>query len=491
MRLLSKRRIRLFVILVVCVLTIMMITRGIVQFQLNKEIKYYKKYFNRKRDKLEAIYNPLEIKQIPVEIIDRLYEDQLTRLAEDNKAVDWSKLAYINYVTDSAYLCNTLIMFDDLKHKYNTKAKLVLLISRDLLDPNSSSDVDHIKRLLDKIKDVDQEQVVVKLIENIVKPMDYTPWNESLTKLLIFNETDYNRIIYLDNDAVLMDNLDELFFLPAYIKFAAPLTYWFLSEKDINEAYKELTVDEKVSINLKTYTKKLESRIKNNKMIYNHLPNLPHLLYLNSKNVAKDIIQSTSSASPLFNFHANKKSGKIKFASNLMVIKPSKDLFDIIVNEALPKVLNKKTKYDMDLINEEIYNLKKIIYYQFSLFRKMKSKFQPEVLVLPFGTYGLLTGSVRNRNHHSMIVNDILGYKRLDETGQQIEKEFDRSVRESKYIHFSDYPIGKPWNYHSIDEFECKADEIHSDDVEGDTKACNLWNSIYSTYLATRNICEA
>lgn len=490
MRILSKRRLRFLLTVILTVAAVFIFVRCVVQFQLNKEIKYYKRYFKDRKDKLEGIYNPLEIKQIPSETIDRLYADNLSRLEEDGKTVDWSKLAYVNYVTDVTYLCNTLILFDELKNKYNTKAKLVLLISRDLLDPETSSDSQHTKALLNKIQLIDETQVVIKLIDNIVKPDDFTPWNESLTKLLVFNETDYDRIIYLDNDAILKDNLDELFFIPQYIRFAAPLTYWFLSDKDMKEAYKEIEHDDKNSINLKTYTKKLDVRIKNNKMIYNHLPSLPNSLFMNSKNVAQEIIHSTSSASPLFNFHINKKASKSKFATNLMVIKPSAELFYSMMNEVLPKVLNKKTKYDMDLINEEVYNLKKIIYYQFDLFRRMKSKFQPEVLVLPFGRYGLLTGSIKNEQHHNMMLNDVLGYKRLDESGQQIEKDLSDIVKDSKYIHFSDYPIAKPWNYASITAFECKVNPKHSKNVEKDTEQCALWNSVYSTYLETRSICN-
>lgn len=466
-----------------------LLVRGIVQFQLNGEIKYYKHFFKQKRDTLQDIYNPLDIKQIPQEAIDELYATTLEKTEKTGQTIDWSKFAYVNYVTDAAYLCNTLILFEKLKTEYGTKAQLLLLISKDLVDPEQSSNIDLITMLLDKIRSIDNEQIVIKPIDNIVKPQDYTPWNESLTKLLVFNQTEYERIIYLDNDAVLRDNLDELFFIPNYIKFAAPVTYWFLSEKDMEKAYHSLKHDEKVSTNLNTYTKKLLPRIKKNKMIYNHLPMLPPSLYLNSENVAQEIIGSTSSASPLFDFHTGKKSGKVKFASNLMVIKPSQVTFQNILDYALPKVVDKKEKYDMDLINEELYSLKRIIYNQFQLFRKMKNAFKPEVLILPFGRYGLLTGSLRNKNHYSMMANDVLGYKRLTEDGKEIPVLIDETVSQCKYIHFSDYPLGKPWNYASFKEFECTVDEKNAKDLETERRACEVWNGIYETYLETRKIC--
>lgn len=473
------------------IITVAIAIRCIVQFQMNKEINYYRKYFRTQKDKLIGIYNPLEIKQIPEETIDSLYNKRIMDLQGTGETIDWSKFAYVNYVTDATYLCNTLIMFDDLRNKYGTKAKLVLLVSKDLLEEGGFDDVERNRALLDKIKLLDENQVVVKLVDNIIKPKDFTPWNQSLTKLLVFNETDYERIIYLDNDALIKNNLDELFFLPAYINFAAPLTYWFLSDHDMTKAYKEIKHENKVSTSLLPYVKKLEARIRNNKMIYNHLPSLPNSLFMGSNNVAQEILDSTSSASPLFNFRSNKKVSKVKFASNLMVIKPSAELFDKIVTELLPLVIDEKEKYDMDLINEELYNLKKLIYYQFDLFRRLKTKFVPDVLVLPFARYGLLSGSIRNKDQHNIIVNDILGYKRLDQTGAAIEKELRHSVQDAKYVHFSDYPIGKPWNYQSMDELECKVTGKHAKNAEENTQICQLWHSIYETYMVEHNICVA
>lgn len=345
MRLISKRRIRFIVFILFGVLTVFVVSRLVVHFQYNQEIKFYKKYFQQRKDGLHEIYNPLEIKQIPKETIDDLYTARLDKELKNGEVIEWSKFAYVNYVTNADYLCNTLIIFNDLKQEFETKAKLVLLISKDLLDPNTSSNVAYISSLLNKIQAIDEDQVVIKLIDNIVKPKDTTPWNESLTKLLVFNQTEFDRVIYLDNDAILRSSLDELFFLPNYIKFAAPLTYWFLSNSDLEKSYHEMRHREKQPINLQSYTKVLTKRIGKGQMIYNHLPSLPHSLYLNSNNIAQDIISSTSSLSPLFDFQSSKKVGKLKFASNLMVINPSKEAFDEIVNVMLPKILNKKEKY--------------------------------------------------------------------------------------------------------------------------------------------------
>lgn len=160
------------------VLTVFIVSRCVVHFQYNEEIKYYKKYFQQKKDGLH-IYNPLEIKQIPVGTIDELYAARLDGELKSNRVIEWSKFAYVNYVTDADYLCNTLIIFNDLKQEFGTKAKLVLLISQDLVESSTSSKIDDVNLLLRKIQAIDENQVIIKYIDNIVKPKDTTPWNES------------------------------------------------------------------------------------------------------------------------------------------------------------------------------------------------------------------------------------------------------------------------------------------------------------------------
>ena len=50
-------------------------------------------------------------------------------------------------------------------------------------------------------------------------------WAESYTKLLAFNQTDYERILHLDSDSTVLQNMDELFFIePAFV--AMPRAYW-------------------------------------------------------------------------------------------------------------------------------------------------------------------------------------------------------------------------------------------------------------------------
>ncbi|KAI5302606.1 N-acetylglucosaminyltransferase [Ascosphaera pollenicola] len=57
-------------------------------------------------------------------------------------------------------------------------------------------------------------------------------WGNSFTKLLVFNQTQYDRVLSLDSDAVVLQPLDELFLLPS-VPVAMPRAYWLDPEKRI------------------------------------------------------------------------------------------------------------------------------------------------------------------------------------------------------------------------------------------------------------------
>ncbi|CCK72138.1 glucose N-acetyltransferase KNAG_0J00550 [Huiozyma naganishii CBS 8797] len=489
MRIFSRRRAKWLLLFLFIVWIVVFSIRTIVQFQINEEINYYRRYFKEKKDGLQGVYNPLDIKQIPVDVIDALYARKLERVEKDtDKPIDWSKYAYVSYVAHPEYLCNTLIMFNALKNKYPTKAKLVLLLYDNGLE-HEEQYLEEREKLVARIQEIDKDQVVIKYVERLTKPNDYTQWATSLTKLHVFNQTEFERVVYLDNDALLKGNMDELFFLPPYIAFASPLSYWHLRGKDMKHAYDEVK-HEGHPTNVQSYTRKLLTRIKKDKMIYNHLPSLPYSLFLDTENVAKDIIDSSS------NFHFIKwltghKSSELKFATDLMVIKPSTEMFQYITDYVLPTAMPTNSAYDMDVLNEEIYNLKRTIFEQFDLFRRLKSMFVPELLVLPFSRYGLVSGTIKEQEYYPIMENGILGYKDIDEAGNAVTKDVADCVAEAKYIHYSDYPMGKPWMYKEFAQFMCYVpDKVKEEQAKPLQQICDVWNSVYIPFFEDRNMCN-
>ncbi|KAF2104645.1 alphaN-acetylglucosamine transferase [Rhizodiscina lignyota] len=137
----------------------------------------------------------------------------------DGQDVDWSRFAYVQYVTNAAYLCNAVMMFESL-HRLKAKAGGLMLYPRQWeSDENLPRET---AQLLRKAKE--EYNVDLNPIELVNGGGDPT-WAESFTKLLIFNQTQYSRVLLLDSDATVLQPPDELFLMPS-APVAMPRAYW-------------------------------------------------------------------------------------------------------------------------------------------------------------------------------------------------------------------------------------------------------------------------
>ncbi|KAL4802621.1 nucleotide-diphospho-sugar transferase [Aspergillus unguis] len=251
--------------------------------------------------------------------------------------VDWTKYAYTQYATSSPYLCNALLVFDALE-RYGSRAQRVLYYPKDW-DVIVESDHDRDSQLL-RLAQNKYRAMLVPIELEMVKP-DAGPeesWEKSISKLLAFGETEYERVIHLDSDILVLQNMDELFFLPR-TPVAMPRAYWFLPEKKV-------------------------------------------------------------------------------LSSLLLVIEPSYRRFKTLLDAALSlepegsETENKRVKYDMELVNEF---------------------YGDSAMVLPHRQFGLISGEFRSQNHTAFLGSE-------DEVWDP-----DRVIREAKFVHFSDWPLPKPW----------------------------------------------
>lgn len=119
----------------------------------------------------------------------------------------WSRYAYCQYVTDPAYLCNSLMIFEALE-RVGAKASRVTLYPQKW---NITRDT-RTAKLVRKARDVYH----VQLSPINVQQLDSHPtWGDSFTKLLAFNQTQYKRVLSLDSDATVLDSMEELFLMPS------------------------------------------------------------------------------------------------------------------------------------------------------------------------------------------------------------------------------------------------------------------------------------
>lgn len=112
--------------------------------------------------------------------------------------VDYSQYAYVQYVTNPQYLCNSLMIFESLK-RLGSKAHRLMMYPKDWSVDFSSTSSE--SRLLRKARDEYDAELVA--IEVQRRSGDAT-WGDSFTKLLAFNQTQYTRVLSLDSDATVL-----------------------------------------------------------------------------------------------------------------------------------------------------------------------------------------------------------------------------------------------------------------------------------------------
>ncbi|OCK81505.1 glycosyltransferase family 8 protein [Lepidopterella palustris CBS 459.81] len=146
--------------------------------------------------------------------------------------------------------------------------------------------------------------------------------------------------------------------------------------------------------------------------------------------------------------------------SLLMLLEPSTvelDAFKASIKAGASATNSNAQKYDMDLLND---------------------RFADSALVLPHRPYALLTGEFRSHNHSAYMGND------------RGEWDPDRILKEAKLIHFSDWPLPKPWiMWPSEGLAEMQPDCGGS--RQGTCRERVIWKSLYDDFRQRRrDICK-
>ena len=66
---------------------------------------------------------------------------------------DWSRFAYVQYVTDSAYLCNSVMLFETLHRLGTSRADRVMMYPAHMVDPTATTATTHDGHLLLQARD--------------------------------------------------------------------------------------------------------------------------------------------------------------------------------------------------------------------------------------------------------------------------------------------------------------------------------------------------
>ncbi|KAI9667256.1 MAG: N-acetylglucosaminyltransferase [Bathelium mastoideum] len=321
---------------------------------------------------------------------------QSLSLTEVPGTIDWSKFAYSQYATDSATLCNAIMVFEALE-RLGSKADRVLLFPEQW-DLTVEGPKDRDSQLLNLARD--QYNVKLHPIEILAVAGSSQPgtfdhpqesWDTSITKLLAFNLTFYDRVLHLDNDVTLFQHLDELFLLPP-TPVAMPRAYWLPEHPHTLTSLLLLVTPSPTEL---TYL----------------LTTLAH--------------QRAASSSPAF----------------------------------LPSTVSQTT--DMDLLN---------------------ARFGASALVLPHRPYALLSGEFRQRDHSAY-----LGTASPATASEVWDADVVRA--EAKLVHFSDWPLPKPWIMWPWEGLAEMQPECARRADGADTGGCRervIWKELYEEFRGRR-----
>ncbi|PNP43022.1 hypothetical protein TGAMA5MH_04955 [Trichoderma gamsii] len=135
--------------------------------------------------------------------------------------------------------------------------------------------------------------------------------------------------------------------------------------------------------------------------------------------------------------------------SHLMLIEPNTHLYEKIVGEA-----TRSGEFDMEVMNE---------------------LFKDSAMILPHRRIALLTGEFRAKEHRKYLAPD------EDEEWNPINE-----LKMAFLVHFSDWPLPKPWKSHSEAQWEAALPECLDNDkgMPGLPRCADrvVWTGVYSDY---------
>ncbi|KAL8726221.1 MAG: hypothetical protein Q9166_006846 [cf. Caloplaca sp. 2 TL-2023] len=143
--------------------------------------------------------------------------------------VNWSRYAYFQYATSTAYLCNSVMIFEALD-RLGSKADRILMYPEQW-DTHIESQADRDSQLLVKARDWYNVRLVpVDIPVRHEKDGEDGQQEDSFIKFAAWNTARYQRVLYLASDVTILKHMDELFLLPS-TPVAMMREHWTLPDK--------------------------------------------------------------------------------------------------------------------------------------------------------------------------------------------------------------------------------------------------------------------
>ena len=148
------------------------------------------------------------------------------------------------------------------------------------------------------------------------------------------------------------------------------------------------------------------------------------------------------------------------FTTGVMLVQPSEHEFSRIMSAVEAA---RKEEYDMEIVN----NL-----------------FGDSADVLPHRPYPLVSGEFRANSHEKYL-------RRPDSYGgDDVGEEWDATdvFNEAKFVHFSDWPVAKPWRYNSPRFKGLQEPKCEKMFQPADCSGQRIWNWLYEDFASRRKV---
>ncbi|KAK6465273.1 alphaN-acetylglucosamine transferase [Scheffersomyces coipomensis] len=439
------------------------------------------------------------LRVLPNEVIQHF--DKTQSFDDDDFNVD--KFAYIQYATNYEYLNLAIINFIHLR-KSGSKIKNFVILHDETMVHYNAQNWNNLYLL------ANEHHIKLKPVPLLkVKFSDSSSWSASFTKFHIFNQVEYDRVVYFDSDSMLLNldeykdigdedfdfehltnshgNIDELFKLPKNIQYALPQAYWL---NDVVESRG------KVNDLARKIPKKVE--IPSTRRYHLRMGKLVNdISKLDSKKQQQDIFELLPPL--LYESHKYDNFDDF-FANHIMMITPSKALFNELMKHTFNpwywyifnrSKLRRSQDYDMEILNK-VFDDK---------FKTGEKGFK--IGILPHKVYGVLTGEFGELYHRRFTVEpQYLPFIQKKSTDIDEWKPINL-LRQVRVLHFSDAPIPKPWehqdnsDYYNANKIYCaKVDDWeeyytlypsqYKPRLTNDCDSVNIWNWIRADFTESR-----
>ncbi|GKT60957.1 glucose N-acetyltransferase [Colletotrichum tofieldiae] len=139
-------------------------------------------------------------------------------------------------------------------------------------------------------------------------------------------------------------------------------------------------------------------------------------------------------------------------SSHVMLLEPNRSRYEKVVREAL-----RSGDFDMEVVNH---------------------MFKDSAMILPHRHLALLTGELRSKDHKKYLAPDN-------------DEEWDAMLEVSRayLVHFSDWPLPKPWLPHSDAQWQASLPDCPKQDDKPDRPRCadrTIWSAIYMEFKEDR-----